>query len=226
MKKLFLFALMALSFGAVQAQEGKEELKAPLSDTDQTLQLAIQLSRYGYANKSALSLVEAAKIVAANGFTEGDRQPEDGHTDAPDTDEKKAQTYSLDATKLLEDALTFAGNDKNLKKVIENAQKEITEASRGRVGGPGYDVSTVSAHSSVTYRMSFRAGELASVVVIGDGDTDLDLYVYDQYDNLIASDTDYTDNCVCQWYPRWTGQYRIVIRNRGSVYNRYVIRTN
>ena len=42
----------------------------------------------------------------------------------------------------------------------------------------------------------------------------------------IDSDTDYSDNCVCTRTPRWTGSFRIKIVNRGSVYNRYVIRTN
>ena len=54
----------------------------------------------------------------------------------------------------------------------------------------------------------------------------LGLYVYDNNGNLIDKDDDYTDNCVCTWTPRWTGNFRIKIVNRGSVYNRYVLRTN
>ena len=64
------------------------------------------------------------------------------------------------------------------------------------------------------------------MTVVGDGDTDLDLYVYDQNGNLIDKDVDYTDNCVCTFVPRWTGLFVIKIVNRGSVYNRYVLRTN
>ena len=67
---------------------------------------------------------------------------------------------------------------------------------------------------------------MAEVIVIGDGDNDLDLYIYDGNGNLIASDTDYTDQCVCNWVPRWTGVFTIRILNRGSVYSNYAIATN
>jgi hypothetical protein len=50
--------------------------------------------------------------------------------------------------------------------------------------------------------------------------------VYDENGNLIASDTDYTDDCYVRFYPRWTGVFRIKIVNRGGVYNNYAIVTN
>ena len=60
----------------------------------------------------------------------------------------------------------------------------------------------------------------------GDGDTDLDLYVYDSNGNLIVKDNDYTDDCYVRWYRKWTGRFIVKIVNRGPVYNRYVIVTN
>ena len=69
------------------------------------------------------------------------------------------------------------------------------------------------------WKVTFRGDELAMVVVVGDGDMDLDLYIYDNNGNLIESDTDYSDDCVCTWTPRWTGNFRIKINNRGSMYN-------
>ena len=70
------------------------------------------------------------------------------------------------------------------------------------------------------------ANELAEVLVSGDGDTDLDLYVYDSNGNLIAKDIDYSDDCYVRWIPAWTGRFIIRIVNRGPVYNRFVILTN
>jgi hypothetical protein len=96
----------------------------------------------------------------------------------------------------------------------------------GRVGGPGRKVTSVKARATDTYTITFRGGEQASILVNGDGDTDLDLYVYDENGNLVASDADATDTCLCQWTPRWTGQFTVKVRNRGSVYNRYVLVTN
>lgn len=70
------------------------------------------------------------------------------------------------------------------------------------------------------------AHELAEILVSGDGDTDLDLYVYDENGNYITSDADYTDDCYVRFYPAWTGQFRLKIVNRGGIYNNYVILTN
>mgnify|MGYP003392464767 CR=1 FL=1 len=67
---------------------------------------------------------------------------------------------------------------------------------------------------------------VCAVAVLGDGDTDLDLYIYDSNDNLIAYDSDYTDQCYCRWVPAWTDTFRIKIVNRGSVYNEFVLVTN
>ena len=79
----------------------------------------------------------------------------------------------------------------------------------------------VLANHTDTWTYTFRANSQARVTVDGDGDTDLDLYIYDENDNLITKDDDGIDYCVCTWTPRWTGQFKIKIVNRGNVYNRY-----
>ena len=91
----------------------------------------------------------------------------------------------------------------------------------GQVDGPTCASDRVDSHSTVYYESYFRAGEPAAVSVSGDGDTDLDLYIYDEYENLIASDTDLSDQCIVGFTPKWTGEYRIEIRNLGNVYNAY-----
>ena len=100
------------------------------------------------------------------------------------------------------------------------------DAPAGRVPGPGSATERVLAFDTDVYRITFRGGETARIVVAGDGDTDLDLYVYDEHGHLIASDTDLTDFCVVTFHPRWTGAFRVEIRNLGSVYNAYTIATN
>ena len=81
----------------------------------------------------------------------------------------------------------------------------------------------VLAHSTDTYSITARGGEEKLVMVIGDGDTDLDLYVYDENGNLIDSDTDSSDTMVCSWTPKWTGKFTIKIKNLGSVRNYYTM---
>lgn len=82
----------------------------------------------------------------------------------------------------------------------------------------------VLAHSTDTYTQKLYANETAYIYVTGDGDTDLDLYLYDSNGNLIDSDTDGTDTCLCEVTPRWTGTFKIKIKNLGNVYNRYRLR--
>ncbi len=89
------------------------------------------------------------------------------------------------------------------------------------VGGAIYQVDRVSALSSVWYTVTLRAGEESWIAVRGDGDTDLDLYVYDENWNLVASDTDVTDSMLARITPRWTGRFHLEIRNLGRVYNQF-----
>lgn len=87
-------------------------------------------------------------------------------------------------------------------------------------------VDRVEAESTASYWVTFYGGYPAEMAVVGDHDTDLDLYVYDEFGHLIASDTDYSDTCYAQWTPAWTGRFRIEIVNRGNVYNVYSVATN
>src|SRR5438445_10205145 len=75
---------------------------------------------------------------------------------------------------------------------------------------PASTVTTVDANQTDRFQaIYFRAGEEAIVEVIGDGTSDLDLYVYDQNGNLIAKDDDSTDHCVVRFVPRWTGAFHV-----------------
>ena len=77
-----------------------------------------------------------------------------------------------------------------------------------------------------TYNIIFRGGELARVAVVGDGDTDVDLFVYDEYGKRDRPDDDRTANCLVAFTPRWTGVCRVRVVNNGYVYSNYVLMTN
>ena len=221
MKKFFAMLAIMLPM-AVMAQEGKDTTVV-IPQAEDAFRLATQLSKYGYANNDALSLIQAARLSKQNNFTlkQMDKAETGGAQSATDEGKKNGQV-SLDPAKLLADAKVIAGNNGALLALIDEASR----GTRGAYDGPVYHVDRVSANSWDAYNITFRAHETAIVYVSGDGDTDLDLYIYDSNGNLIDSDTDYTDECVCTWTPRWTGNFRIKIINRGSVYNRYVLRTN
>lgn len=68
------------------------------------------------------------------------------------------------------------------------------------------------------------AGNWAAIGLVGDGDTDLDLYVYDPFGRLVGSDDDATDHCLVRFYARYTGTYTIRVVNRSHRFsNRYEI---
>jgi hypothetical protein len=101
-------------------------------------------------------------------------------------------------------------------------------AHAGRVPGalqpPHRD--SVQAGDTDVYVWTFRGGEEAVILVRGDHDTDLDLYVYDQNGNLIAEDVDGSDTCKVAFTPLFTGRFTVKLVNHGAVYNEYTIETN
>ena len=227
MKKLILkMCLLAVSFGAAaQTVETKPELNGESSESLEAIRLANDLLRYGYANKSTLALVDALQIFSENPTQKLNVTREGSVVEESNMDGKKGKV-SFDYETVLADAKKFAAGDPNLLALIENIDAEAKGAHRGSVNGPSRHYDAVNANSTDTYQISFIANELAEILVSGDGDTDLDLYVYDSNGNLIAKDDDYTDDCYVRWVPAWTGRFSVKIVNRGSVYNRYVVVTN
>lgn len=225
MLKQFLLAAALLFSGVAVAQnpaattDSKER-----SETADMLNVAGKLVKYGYQTKTAMPLIQAVEIYNRLGVSnEAEAKAKTSESDAiaGAATQEKATPVSFDPAKLLADATTYADGDKNLLALIKAAGE-----TRGRVGGPTRHEDAVNARSTDVYNIRFRGGETALVIVSGDGDTDLDLYVYDENGNFITSDTDSSDDCVVTFNPRWTGNFTIKIKNYGSVYNRYVLVTN
>jgi hypothetical protein len=91
--------------------------------------------------------------------------------------------------------------------------------------GPGYAVRRVNANSTMIFNDTFRGGERAVVSIVGDGTTDLDLYIYDNNGRLVARAIGLTDRETITFFPSFTSNYRIEVRNLGNVWNEFVIVT-
>jgi hypothetical protein len=87
----------------------------------------------------------------------------------------------------------------------------------------GVNITTVRAQGTDVYSHYFRAGEVVSIGVRGDGDTDLDLYVTSPSNRLVAQDDDDTDLCLIRFRAPEEGIYTIRVVNRGLVSNVYTI---
>jgi len=196
------------------------------------LQLADDLVRYARGQRSLEAYVVALELMSRLPLRERPlvKEPLVGEAPGPggagttEAAPPKATTPPPTFAQVRAEALALAGADVAQRARIER----IAEPAhvRGSTEGDGYHHDRIEARDTDIYRMDFRGDRSARVRVSGDGDTDLDLYVFDENDNLICSDEDSSDYCVCEWSPRWTGTFRIVIKNLGHVYNRYRLSWN
>ena len=227
MKKVILFMAMVATTisGAAQNAEDKPEVKGQTSESLAAVKLANQILRYGYENKSTLALLDALQIFSENPTQTLMVTKQGDAVDEANRDGKKNKV-SFDYDSVLADAKVFADGDPNLLSLIDNIDAEAKGAQRGAVNGPTKHHDSVNGNSTDVYNINFVANQLAEILVSGDGDTDLDLYVYDSNGNLSQRETDYSDDCYVRWVPAWTGRFTIKIINRGPLYNRYVLLTN
>lgn len=232
---LAVVLLAGLLVTPAQAQTEKQSVNGRSGGkmTDETeavahAALAYDLARYGVDARDAMSLVNAANILIRENVQPHDQAEVDSEEGDQGEDDKERPPVPRTPEELLAAAEQMSGGDEAVAAAVSAARSALEEGEdRGRVGGPGSLVTRVSARSTDRVSLGdFRGGEYGRVEVRGDGDTDLDCFLYDENDNLIDSDTDYTDVCVLTFRPRWTGPFRLEVRNLGSVWNEYSIVTN
>lgn len=199
---------------------GDSKASAPGAETVQMLDLADELARYGIAAGDPVAIIEAAKIKKSVPTRALDASKQ---TEGADSAGTKDSGLDLSADALLERAESMAGGNSALLGLIADAR---ASKSRGAVQGAAVHSDRVLPGVTDNYTLTFRGGEQATVLVSGDGDTDLDLFIYDEGGNLICSDTDASDQMVCGFTPRWTGNFVIQIQNLGRVYNAYQLAVN
>jgi hypothetical protein len=209
----------------VAAQEEKKPQEGTPSEALAAIRLANELVKYGYANNEALPLIQAVEIIVSTP-TQKLETVKTEQVSKSDAENAKTTGISYAPATLLADAKELAQGDETLLALIKKVESQIEQPSRGRVNGPGEAHRRVYGGSTITDYVTFKGNFLAEVLVSGDGDTDLDLYVYDENGNLVESDTDYTDDCYVRWYPKWTGTFVVKVVNRGRVHNDYVLLTN
>jgi hypothetical protein len=99
-------------------------------------------------------------------------------------------------------------------------------AFAGSETGAGVYTKACPAFSKTVILERYVGGQMARLALVGNGATDLDIYVYDRFGNLVTSGTGFTDREVVSFFPLVTGNYRIEIVNRGGVFNTFALATN
>ncbi len=80
----------------------------------------------------------------------------------------------------------------------------------------------IPAQKSVVHSETFRGGERACVIVIGDHEpgADLGVFIYDQEDQLVAEDRGGGDFVAAIWYPPRDARYKIKVHNPSGKVNK------
>jgi len=232
MKNLLIIILLRLLCTPLFAQAGlagaKPENVSIASTAIESLQTAYTLAKYGYNIKSSSALICAAEIIARTQTqilgSKGTAKDEVADT------VKKIDKPEYTAVNLLADGKKFASMNKKTKRNMlawaRSIKKAMKNKTRDAVSGPKYLYDKIGADGQMTYTIAFEANKLAEVLVCGDGDTNLDLYVYDQNNELIVSDEGYSDDCYVRFVPKHTVNFNVVVKNRGQVYNRFELLVN
>ena len=92
--------------------------------------------------------------------------------------------------------------------------------------GIGLLTKLVKGRSVDRAEVSFPGGAPAMVYVHANGDADIDLYVYDELNNLICVDDTIGPDASCSWRPRWNGSFLVDVRNKKDAEVAYVIALN
>lgn len=224
--------LLAFACTGVQADDGKKTRSSNLSDSPaqeseatsaiSLLALSDELAAVAIDRRDAAMLVQAARLKASVPTQDVERASQSGGGEEGD----KTETGDFSVKGLLARAQVFAHGNEAALAMVGEAQAETATGTRGRRGGPGVSNDRVYAHDTDVYRLTFNGDESARIWLAGDGDTDLDLFVYDENGNLICSSVSYSDRESCHWTPSWTGSFRVEIENHGSVWNGYRLSTN
>lgn len=189
-----------------------------------TVALAQSLYAYGLANRDALAVLSAARMMNSVELTDAERKVESSPTEgATPGDAEGAAEAPVDAATMLATARELAGENEALLGLIEDAE---AAGSRGRIGGPSRTLSRLNAGYTDVWEVPFHGGALAEVAVLGDGDADLDVIVTDENGNTICYDTSFSDKIYCSWTPLWSGPFYVTVMNVGRVRNSYYLLTN
>src|SRR5262249_37697658 len=115
----------------------------------------------------------------------------------------------IDFQTMIATARRLAGEDSYLQQIIADL---CASGVRGRIPGIGRAVGYVAAGGSESYSIAYRGGELAGLTVRGDGSTELELAVLDEYDHEICRRRG-RGELRCSWTPMWTAPARVRVEN-------------
>jgi hypothetical protein len=199
-------ALSALPVGATLAKRtnlsDSTREATPAGQAVEALTLAYRLADHARAVGDARTMIVAARIMASApvGDVEGGRS-----------------SVMSDAQALYAEAARLAGGDTAVLTEIEGARAEEAKGVLcGRRCGAIRTIQQVSAGSKWTVRLAARGGEPLIVGIRREGETGMDLKLYDEFGNLVCQDLSQGPTLYCRANPIWTGPFFAVVINHGA----------
>jgi hypothetical protein len=203
--------LTALSFSIAFAMPVSAEPLSPVK----TAELSARLFEAGLAAQDAILVLTAAKLRKQISPEQVVRQAESGAA---------GSDGFVGWEDMLAQATELATGDEALLGLIEDARAETT---KGVATGPVYNIGALGAGRVDKYpRIAFRGDEYAEVYVEAKSSVDLNLMVLDGQGRLVCSDTDASHIAYCGWRPAESGDYSLVVENKGKASTNYALMTN
>lgn len=182
--------------------------------TLQTVRASRVLYDAGVAARDPLLILAAAKLRRSVGLVPGERTPDGGTPGGS----------AIRWTDMLEAAREAAAGDELMQGLIEDVE---AENSKGVTNGPVYNIASLGAKGSDTYRgVPFDGREYAEVYVEAKGNQDLNIHIYDSQNRLVCSDTDASAIAYCGWRPREDGTFTVKVSNASGSGAQYSLMTN
>jgi hypothetical protein len=215
---LFTASLITLGLHCTSAFAGGEP--KVISPIEAHL-LADRIAAQSLAAKDPLAMIMAARLKLQNPDREVVRQPIGSLASTPAATPARPHPRSAEA--LLARASALARERPDLLALIEDVRKD---RARGVPDGPITSFQEVTSGHEDKFNNTFKGGETATVLITGNGDSNLDLYVFDDKGQRVCASERLDDIEVCRWQPGQSGNFRIHVMNRGPASNEYVLRSN
>jgi hypothetical protein len=178
---------------------------SPALSAVERLALSDRLAAYGERNADPVALVQAAKI--RKGLEPG-----------------KAGKNAFEA--LLARAAQLAPDNPTIEALIADARSHRSRDLPLVGAGVSALSKLIPSRGADRADLTFRGSTPAVIYVRGPDNADLDLYVYDDYNNLICADESTSAEAQCSWRPRWTGTFLVDVRNKNDSEVPYVLTAN
>ena len=238
---------LAVTGLAAQGQTAQADPKQPNMSTEKgkdsggaaavsLLNQAEELVKYAKENESPVAMLTAVQMLERVKVQENAERVGAKKTGLQNEGEqvkegKKGDTPAptLDPEKLLAEARPWAKGDPHMLALLDAEAGKAKASAAGTLGSTRGAIThrdRVSARAYDDFVVNFYGGEVARVAIVGDGDTDMDLYIYDQNGHEITRTSGPGSNCLVQFVPRWTGPFRVRVVNLGYVYSDYILMTN